>query len=39
MIDCARHIGSFEAFAVFGLGGLLVPLIGLLAWFKRGAYF
>ena len=34
-----RHIGSFEAFAVLGLGGLLVPLIGLLAWFKRGAYF
>ena len=34
-----RHIGSFEAFAILGLGGLLVPLIGLLAWFKRGAYF
>lgn len=34
-----RHIGSFEAFAVLGLAGLLVPLLGLLTWFKRGGYF
>lgn len=33
-----RHIGSFEAFVLLGLVGLLIPLAGLLAWFKRGAY-
>ena len=33
-----RHIGSFEAFAILGLAGLLVPLVGLLAWFRRGGF-
>ena len=32
------HIDSFSAFAVFGIVGLLVPFVALLAWFKRGGY-
>ncbi|HMJ00471.1 MAG TPA: magnesium and cobalt transport protein CorA [Gaiellaceae bacterium] len=33
-----RHVDSFEAFAVFGLAGLLIPFFGIFAWFKRGGY-
>jgi magnesium transporter len=33
-----RHVDSFGAFAVFGLAGLLIPFVGLLAWFRRGGY-
>ena len=33
-----RHVDSFAAFAVFGLAGLLIPFVGILAWFKRGGY-
>lgn len=29
------HIGSFETFAVFGLGGLVVPCVVLFFWFRR----
>ena len=30
------HIQSFAAFAVFGVGGLVVAAIALLIWFRRG---
>ncbi len=32
------HIQSFAAFAVYGVGGLLVSAIALLVWFRRGGY-
>ena len=31
------HIDSFQAFALLGLGGLLVPCVALLIWFRRGS--
>lgn len=33
-----NHVDTFAAFAVFGLGGLLVPVVGLLVWFRRSGY-
>ena len=33
-----RHITSFWAFAVFGLGGMVVPIVGLMIWFRRSGY-
>ena len=33
-----RHVDTFEAFLVFGVGGLLVPVLALYAWFRRGGY-
>jgi magnesium transporter len=30
-----RHIGSGWEFAVFGLGGLVLPCVALLFWFRR----
>ena len=32
------HVDSFAAFVVFGIVGLLVPFVLLMAWFKRGGY-
>jgi magnesium transporter len=32
------HITSFWVFAVYGLGGLLVPIVIMLVWFKRGGF-
>lgn len=32
-----EHIGSFETFLVFGLGGLVVPCVLLLGWFRINA--
>lgn len=32
------HIQSFAAFAVFGVGGLVVAAVALLVWFRRGGY-
>lgn len=32
------HIESFAAFAVFGVGGLVVSAVALLIWFRRGGY-
>jgi magnesium transporter len=32
------HIQSFAAFAVFGVGGLVVSAVALLVWFRRGGY-
>jgi magnesium transporter len=33
-----RHIDSAFAFVLLGLGGLLVPCVLLVAWFRRGGY-
>jgi magnesium transporter len=33
-----RHIHTFGAFAALGLGGLLVPLVILLFWYRRAGY-
>ena len=33
-----RHVNTLEAFLIFGVGGLLVPLVLLFAWFKRNGY-
>ena len=33
-----RHIDSATAFVLLGLGGLLVPCVLLVAWFRRGGY-
>jgi len=33
-----RHITSFWAFAVFGLGGMVVPIVALIIWFRRSGY-
>jgi magnesium transporter len=33
------HIQSFAAFAVFGVGGMVIAAAALLAWFRRGRYF
>ena len=30
-----EHIGSFAAFAAWGLGSLLVPCVAVLAWLAR----
>ena len=32
------HIDSFAAFALLGIAGLVIPFIGIVAWFKRGGY-
>jgi magnesium transporter len=32
------HIGSFEAFAVYGVGSLLLSCVALYAWFRRSRY-
>ncbi len=32
------HIDSAEAFLVLGIGSLVLSVIGLLAWFRRGSY-
>jgi magnesium transporter len=34
-----KHIDTFSAFLVFGIGGLLVPIALLLTWFRRAGYF
>jgi magnesium transporter len=34
-----RHTASFAAFVVLGMGSLLLSLVALIGWFKRGAYF
>ena len=33
-----RHITSFWAFAVFGIGGLIVSVVGLMIWFRRSGF-
>jgi magnesium transporter len=33
-----RHIDTFGAFVAFGIGGLLVPLVLLMRWFRRAGY-
>jgi magnesium transporter len=33
-----RHVTSFWAFAVFGVGGLVIPIAALLIWFRRSGY-
>jgi magnesium transporter len=33
-----RHITSFSAFAVYGLGGLLVAVVVLVVWFRRSGF-
>jgi magnesium transporter len=33
------HINTFAAFLGFGIGGLLVPIVLLLGWFRRAGYF
>jgi magnesium transporter len=32
------HIKSFEVFAVYGIGGLLVPCVILFVWFRRSGF-
>jgi magnesium transporter len=32
------HIKSFDVFAIFGLGGLVVPSIALVVWFRRSGF-
>ncbi len=32
------HIKSFEVFAIYGLGGLLLPCIILFVWFRRSGF-
>jgi magnesium transporter len=32
------HVDTLQAFLTFGAGGLIVPLVLLLAWFKRSHY-
>jgi magnesium transporter len=34
-----KHIDTFGAFMAFGVGGLLVPIVLLLTWFRRAGYF
>jgi len=34
-----RHIDTFDAFLAFGIGGLLLPVVILLGWFRRAGYF
>ena len=34
-----RHIDTFGAFMAFGIGGILVPAVLLLLWFRRSGYF
>ena len=33
-----RHIDTFGAFMAFGIGGILVPAVLLLLWFRRSGY-
>jgi magnesium transporter len=33
-----EHIGSFAAFAVYGVGSLLLSCVALYAWFRRSRY-
>ena len=33
-----RHITSFEVFAIYGLGGLAIPSIALMIWFRRSGF-
>jgi hypothetical protein len=33
-----RNITSFWAFAVFGVGGLLVSVVALMIWFRRSGF-
>ena len=33
-----RHITSFWAFAVFGIGGMVVPIVVLMIWFRRSGF-
>jgi magnesium transporter len=33
-----RHIDSFTMFLLFGIGGLALPALALLVWFRRGGY-
>lgn len=32
------HVDSFAAFALLGIGGLVIPFLVIVAWFKRGGY-
>lgn len=32
------HIKSFEVFAIYGIGGLLLPCIVLFVWFRRSGF-
>jgi magnesium transporter len=32
------HVDSAEAFFVLGIGSLVLSVVGLLAWFRRGSY-
>jgi magnesium transporter len=34
-----KHIDTVGAFMAFGVGGLLVPIVLLLTWFRRAGYF
>ena len=33
-----RHIDSFAAFAVLGIGGMILPVVAILLWFRRAGY-
>jgi magnesium transporter len=33
-----KHIDTFGAFLAFGIGGLLLPIVLLLGWFRRAGY-
>jgi magnesium transporter len=33
-----RHVDTFAAFMVFGVGGILLPAVLLLLWFRRAGY-
>ena len=33
-----EHIKSFDVFAIYGLGGLLLPCIVLVVWFRRSGF-
>jgi magnesium transporter len=33
-----EHVDSLPAFLAFGVGGLLIPCLGLYAWFRRGGF-
>ena len=34
-----RHIDTLSAFLIWGIGGLVLPLVLLLGWFRRAGYF
>jgi magnesium transporter len=33
-----RRMDSLTMFLIFGIGGLVVPAVVLLLWFRRGGY-